>query len=228
MQPDHAGELEQLAQFQQQFMDRLYFQQPLTAVTVNDAAGGTDAECCLDTYRGSLYGGLNKALAEIYPVCRQFVGDEFFTAMADRYISRYPSTVERLDDYGEQFAAFLTCFEPVHTLPQLPMLAQLEWAWHRAFHAADAALFDFDGFAEVSQQGGAVQFQLASELTLLLADYPVDLLWQWHQPDGPDEMPRLDPMVLPLVVFRPGALVHIERLKNEEWQFLQQLQRTAH
>lgn len=226
MPPDNPAELQQLAQFQQQFLDRLYFQQPLTAVTVNRAACGADAQQCLDTYRGSLYGGLNQALAEIYPVCRQFVGEAFFSAMADRYISRYPSTVERLDDYGLEFAEFLACFEPVHTLPQLPTLARLEWAWHRAFHAADVAPFDFNAFAQACQHSsGGIQFQLAPELTLLMADYPVDLLWQWHQPGEAGEMPELVAVELPLVIFRPGAQVHIERLDKTAWQFLQQLQR---
>ncbi len=226
MQPDDTAALQQLAQFQQQFLDRLYFQQPLTALTVNRAACGADAEQCLETYRGSLYGGLNQALAEIYPVCRQFVGETFFSAMADRYISRYPSTVERLDDYGQSFAEFLACFEPVHTLPQLPTLARLEWGWHRAFHAAQPAPFDFDRFADACQHNsGGIQFQLAPELTLLLAEYPVDLFWQWHQPDGPAEMPDLTTMELPLLIFRPGVQVYIERLDKIAWQFLQQLQR---
>ena len=226
MQPDKASmKLAELAQFQQQFMDRLYFQQPIDIYQVNAGAQGADAEQCLNAYRCSLYGTLNKALAEIFPVCHQFVGETFFVAMADRYIAEYPSTVERLDDYGESFPDFLGRFEPVRALPQLPVLAELEWAWHRAFHAAEMPSFDFEAFALACERDrDSIRFELAPQLSLLAADFPVDQLWQWHQPGFRDKAaPDLDAGPVHLAVLRPGSQVQIERLEPVQWRLLRQL-----
>lgn len=217
-----SDDKQNLAAFQRQFLQRLYHQQNRDAeLSARDRLG-------VETYRGSLYGGLNRALQAIYPVCAEYVGERFFSAMADRYIARFPSTVDRLDDYGEQFAEFIACFEPVQTLPQLPALARLEWAWHRAFHSADVAGFDFNAFGEACQRhSSAIHFQLAPELTLLSEEYAIDLLWQWHQGDRSQPQPELDCQPQPLVVFRPGTEVHIERLALASWQLLQQLQRDS-
>jgi len=213
-----------LARFQTGFLRQLYGQPGQMELT----PAADTVEAGLNAYRGSLYGGLSQALQQIYPVCRAFVGETFFDAMAERYISRYPSRVDRLDDYGESFAEFLACFEPVQTLPQLPALARLEWAWHRAFHSADTEPFDFARFGEACQQNSAaIHFRLAPELTLLSEDYAVDLLWQWHHNGAEGDLPELESGPVQLVVFRPGGEVHIERLDLSSWQLLQQLQQDS-
>lgn len=215
-------ELAELARFQQQFLNRLYFGQPIEAVQLRDGLQGGDGERGLQAYQGSLYGILNKALAEIYPVCRQFVGVAFFDALAVQYIRRHPSRVDRLDDYGASLAAFVADFPPARAVPQLPALAQLEWAWHQAFHALDGNTFDFEGFAAATSNEQTIRFRCRAGLSLLQADFPVDRLWQFHQPDWPqDETVDLAEGPVKLAVFRPDRQVHIERLSEAQWQLMQ-------
>ncbi|MBY4678075.1 HvfC/BufC N-terminal domain-containing protein [Marinobacterium arenosum] len=219
-------DLAALARFQQQFLNRLYFEQPIDAVQLRDGLQGGDGERGLRAYKGSLYGILNKALAEIYPVCRQFVGADFFDALAGQYIRCHPSRVDRLDDYGESLAAFIGEFPPARSVPQLAALAELEWAWQRAFHAANANTFDFEGFAQATALGKAngktLRFSCRAGLSLLQADFPVDRLWQFHQPDWPeDETVDLAEGPVKLVVYRPDRQVYIERLNDDRWQLLQ-------
>ncbi len=214
-----------LADFQRQFLRAIYHDEPLQCSEIRDNALGRSAERCLAAYGDSVHATLCKALAEIYPVARQFVGARFFDALAMRYVRLYPSRMTRLDDYGEQFSAFCAGFEPVQQVPQLPVLLQLEWAWHRAFHSAEAAPFDYSGFARAAeQQSESLNFILSDQLCLIHAPLRVDQLWLCHQPGWPQEQrPELEGEIQ-LVIHRPRREVFIEALNSREFAMLQHLQ----
>ena len=102
----------------------------------------------LDIYRGSIIGNLQKALIDIYPVCRKLVGETFYIAMINEYIKCSPSQSFDLACYGCDLPNFIANFEPAKVLPYLPDVARLEWAWHDVYSARDAKRIDYVKLAE--------------------------------------------------------------------------------
>nr|WP_272214247.1 putative DNA-binding domain-containing protein [Marinicella sp. W31]MDC2878644.1 putative DNA-binding domain-containing protein [Marinicella sp. W31] len=90
-------------------------------------------------YRNNVAVGLKAALADIFPVTRDLVGERFFAAMSGEYIDRAPPHSPVLSEYGHGFADFIASFEPASKLFFLPDVARLERAWLDAYHARDAA-----------------------------------------------------------------------------------------
>ncbi len=204
--------------------------------TDNDGVAGRLLDCAalsarerLAIYRGSVFGILTKALAEIYPVCRRLVGEPFFDALCRTYIPQYPSHSPNLQDYGEPFAAFLAGFEPAQSLPYLPDMARLEWAWHRAFHAADEPGFDFGALAAVSEdQQARIVFRLPVSAQLLCSEYPVHRIWQVNQDDWEGEPAvDLDEGRVRLLVWRKGYAMRIDELDRSAWRLLNAVEGSA-
>lgn len=90
-------------------------------------------------YRNNVVVGLIDALAERFPTCLRLVGGDFFYALAKIFVRASPPKTPILAEYGEDFPAFISEFEPARDLPYLADVARLEWAIGRAYHAADAA-----------------------------------------------------------------------------------------
>lgn len=106
-------------------------------------------------YKQSIQGALQKALREIYPVCEQLVGKDFFIQMINAYIKENFSYSPDLNNYGEQLNHFITHWQPANTLVYLADMASLEWAWHK----------------------------IAVENTLLKSIYPIHEIWRVNQKD---------------------------------------------
>lgn len=101
---------------------------------------GSDPTRRLAVHRNNIVVSLIEALSATFPVTRQFVGDDFFHAMARTFVHRQPPTSPIMAFYGEALPDFIASFVPAQALPCLPDLARLEMARLHACHAADAAL----------------------------------------------------------------------------------------
>ena len=142
-------------------------------------------------YRGNLTTTWDKVLAAAYPVIRQLVGDEFFTALARAYGRAYPSQNPDLNHFGATFGAFLGAFEHAADLPYLPDMARLEWLLHRAHYAPHAAAITADDLARLSPDDfESARFALHPAASLFASHLAVVALWQAHAPGGifPDQM----------------------------------------
>ncbi len=137
----------------------------------------------LQVYRNNVFESLVGALKAVYPVVERLVGTGFFAYAADGYIRRHPPTSGNLHDFGAEFAGFLADFEPARALAYLPDVARLEWAWHRAFHAADQAPLALVRLAAVPPgQYGQLRFRLHPSAQLAASDYPLLRIWEANQP----------------------------------------------
>jgi hypothetical protein len=113
-------------------------------------------------------------LAEIYPVCRALAGARFFQAMSTRCTPQPPSHAPGLDDYGADFAHFLSGFGPVATLPYLPDVARLEWVWHRASIAPDAGSLDLRARSRMGEgDRWRILFRLPEGAVQVTSVYPI-------------------------------------------------------
>ncbi len=181
-------------------------------------------------YRASVLGIQSDALAAIYPVVQQLVGEKFFTAMAHTYLQQHPSPSGDLHQLGEQMGDFLGDYAPAASLPYLADTARLEWACHRAFHAADDPTFDFTAFAEIpAEQQGALVFSPSHSLQTLDSPWPVHRIWAMHQDDAEQQQQKidLDEGDAKLLVSRPQRSLEITPLSDPQWTFIQQIRQGA-
>lgn len=193
-----------------------------SASTQVAASPGLTAGEHVQIYRRAVLGSLSRALAAIYPVCRQLVGAPFFDGMCSEYIRQTPSRSADLGDYGSSFASFIENFAPVATLPYLADVARLEWHWHRAFHAADEVAFEPHTLDEVpAERQEQLLFALPVSAALLASAWPVHRIWQVNQADWyGDTTVDLDEGAVRLIVWRQGYDMRIDTLTDSEWQLL--------
>lgn len=201
-----------LPELQRAFADAVYADGDAVARHVRD--GRFPAARLLQVYRNNVFESLSGALKAVYPVVERLVGTGFFAYAADGYIRAHPPASGNLHDFGERFAEFLAGFAPAQNLSYLPDLARLEWAWHRAFHAADGAPLPLARLAAVAPADyGALRFRLHPSAQLLASDYPVLRIWQVNQPDYKgDASVDLAEGGVRLLVVRPLQEVEIENL----------------
>lgn len=178
-------------------------------------------------YRDSFKGNLIACLKAAYPVCLRLVGEEYFSALAVRYIAIYEHRQFSLADYGDQFADFLAYFEPVqHVLPYLSEVARLEWAYHLALDSEEYDGLDCHALSQLSEtEHMRLIFMLPPASTLLYSDFPIYTIWEMNQPESTVQSEiRLASEPQRLFVFRYDWHIYIERLSIHEFEMLTQIQ----
>jgi hypothetical protein len=140
----------------------------------------------LSIYQNNVRGALQKTLAQVYPVCRKILGENYFKQLASHYIHHYPSRHHDLNGYGEYFSSFIKaeCQQrsELNDYPYLSDLVLLEWFRQQIYYAAEEAVFDFPAFAQLSEQQQAqTVFQLAPHVRFIHSDFPVVSIWQINQ-----------------------------------------------
>ncbi|BAU47815.1 hypothetical protein SVA_1240 [Sulfurifustis variabilis] len=182
-------------------------------------------ERLLQVYRNNVTATLVDALGDIYPVVRRLVGPDFFGFAARAYLRANLPTGGNLHDYGDRFAGFLCLFEPARDLDYLGDVARLDWARHRAFHAADADALPLDALARVEpSRYPALRFTLHPSVSLVASPYPLLRIWEVNQPDqSGDQEVDLAEGGVSLLVIRRGLAVEIESLDRGEFALLTSL-----
>lgn len=169
-----------LAQVQQAFSDALF--DPAREGSLQPLfKGGRDGER-LALYRGNLVAAWDKALSSAYPVLRQLVGDEFFTALARAYGMAHPSGDPDLNRFGGSFGDFLEHFGPVADYPYFADMARLEWALHRAHYAPQVPVLDAAHVAALSPQAFEdLRVRFNPACSLVSSGHAVAQLWHAHR-----------------------------------------------
>jgi hypothetical protein len=150
------------------------------------AWNGSDPVVRFAVYRNNVVHSLVGVLADTFPVVQQLVGDEFFGAMARRYVAKHPPTSPLMHRYGCALPAWIADFEPATALPYLSDMARLEWARLCAFHAADAAPVAMRALAALMQapeQLANASLALHPSLAIVQSAHPIVSLWSAHQQD---------------------------------------------
>ena len=162
-----------LAHLQERFLAALYDESPAAfagAIRVNRVPA-------LDRfaiYARAAETNWRESLASTYSVVARLVGPGFFGEAARRYVRAHPSTSGDLHAFGSRFADFLSAYGPAAELRYLPDVARLEWAWHLAYYAADAAPLDLGALGRVpADSHGAIRFQLHASVHLLHSDHAI-------------------------------------------------------
>lgn len=173
-------------------------------------------------YRHNMSSGFNQSLAQIYPVCKKLVGDEFFSALTRQYISSKPANSPEAENYSQDFAEFIEKFAPIDAAPYLVDIAKLEWASAYALNCEDAQPLNNNALKRVSV--GTVTFHLPKSATLLSSPYPIRHIWEINQDSLEHEKDFLPSKTADLLfIYRKSYALHIDKLSDSEWIFLNAL-----
>ncbi|HHQ14165.1 MAG TPA: DUF2063 domain-containing protein, partial [Chromatiales bacterium] len=177
-----------------------------------------------NVYRNNVRMGLIEALADGFPVVLKLVGDAFFHNMAGVYAANeWPQSPVMLE-YGAGFADFIDSFEPAATLPYLADIARLEWAWHSAWHAADAPVLDRAAIADVDRLAvERLVFELHPSVQWVCSSWPVVSIWEANAPDAGPEQVRIESVAQAALLTRPHQKVQVRRLPDGAATFISAL-----
>ena len=156
---------------------------------------GSDPGVRFAVHRNNVVVSLVAALADTFPVVRELVGDEFFTAMARLYVAEQPPRSPVLAHYGDGFADWVARFEPAATLPYLADMARLERARVCAYHAADAPVLAADAIAAHLADPACLpqaRLVLHPSVSVITSPYAIVSLWAAHQGQGRLEDVQVD------------------------------------
>lgn len=164
-------------------------------------------------YRNNVVAGLIETLRENYPVVHRIVGDEFFRAMAGRFVIAHPPRSPVMLGYGTSFPDFIGGFEPAGTLPYLADVARIERAWIEAYHAADAEPLSASDFLAIDQ-GRLAQVRLAIHPTLRVTQsrFPALTIWRMNIAGGEPAAVDLEAGGEDALIIRPSAEVVVHQL----------------
>ena len=176
-----------------------------------------------DVYRNNVAVSLVDALEATFPAVLSLVGREFFRTAGREFIRHAPPRSPVLIDYGSEFASFLDEFPAAQTVPYLGDVARLEWAWNRAYHAAEAMPVGIDALGAIDpMQVGERKFAFHPSGRLLRSPHPVVSLWAANTGQGRHEDVDLTRAEDALVV-RPQAEVVVRRLPPGGLEFMRAL-----
>ena len=150
------------------------------AQTICDA--GLSGARRLGIYQHGVAIGFRDALGGVFEVIKKLVGDDYFAHVAESYIQTHPSTSGNVHDFGENFPEYLETFQGLETLPYLPDVARLEWAYHSAFHSPMGEMLNISKLAQVPEsQQNQLTLLLSPACYLLRSNFPVLRIWQINQ-----------------------------------------------
>lgn len=183
----------------------------------------------LKIYRNNLLMTATRSLSLSYPVLEKMLGKDAIRVLARDLLQRSPPRTGDWAEWGGGLAERLSQSPLIEAHPYLPDIAHLEWLVHQASRAESPPLV----LAELSrlseQPAENVRFRLAPSIALLKSDFPVDLLWQAHQPQ--DEEFELDAPALAtalskqsgpctVLVFQQNQVARVKRLSEAEYRWV--------
>lgn len=157
--------------------------QGLAAIFAHDEE---DLQARIAVYRNNVFFSLSRALSDLFPVINQLVGEEFFLALAKRYIREYPPESAAMVFFGADFPEFVSQDKACVTLPYLADVAQFELAKQHCYHAEDAKALSPKAMHELgAEKLVAGVLKLHPSLRIVDSKTASRSIWQAHQIDEP-------------------------------------------
>ena len=202
--------MSRLAELQRAFADAVLDSAAAVPEPLSRKAVGAPARR-FAVYRNNVYASLIDVLAGRFPVVVRLVGEDFFRAMACAYVAEEPPRSAVLIRYGSSFPVFVAGFPPAAPVPYLADMASLEWAWHAAYHAADAAPSPLAELTRAADRAEEAVLTLHPSLAVVRSNHPIVSIFELNTQTGGVPPTRLEGREDALVV-RPKLEVEIRRL----------------
>ena len=175
----------------------------------------------LQIYRNNIFIRLTNTLRNVYPTVQRLTGEEFFTALAQQYIKKYPSISSNLFNFGAKFQEYMANFPPLATLPYLSEVAMFEWARHEVLNEQNMGIFDWQALQAVPvEKYEALKFHLNPASRLLNFHFPILQIWKICQEPDIGENINITAANEQVLVIRCRRNVCFEKLSYSEFIFL--------
>jgi len=138
----------------------------------------------LALYRRLIRNNYVQVLRITYPVLHRFVGDRHFALLARWYVKAYPSASGDVFPYGRSFPTLL---QRIGAPVTLTSLAQLEWACHQLYQAADDPPASSHPLPFSACDALRVTVRCRPAARFLSFPCPIHRLWLALQPDASSE-----------------------------------------
>jgi hypothetical protein len=190
------------------------------------AGDSIPAAARLRVHRHHIEQSLVAALAATFSTVQAIVGEDFFRAMAWRYVAGDLPHQPVLAEYGAGFPAFIADYEPATSLPYLADVARLDWALNLAFQSLAANHLTAADLSSLPPERVAeLPLALAPGAAVLRSSYPIDRIWQVSQPGAADESVALGAGGVSLLVLRREDDAAFVPVSEAEEAFLSALER---
>lgn len=211
-----------LAELQEAFA-RAVFSREDAAVAAMVAPGVTATAAQLSIYRVNVIENTAEALKDTFSAVCALVGADFFHQMARAFVREHPPRAACLLWYGGHLPDFLAAYAPAHSVPYLPDVARLEWAYHSARFAEDDEALDT---AWLERQNEAtlqrLRLHLRAGATVVECAFPARGIYAYALNPDASPMPEIEPKRERIALWRDEGEVKIMSLSAKEYAVLQE------
>lgn len=138
----------------------------------------------LSAYRVNALANAERALAAVYPILAQLLGQENFSFLARDFWREHPPQRGDLAQWGDAMATYVSGAAQLQELIYLADVARIEWALHVCASAPDGEQ-NLASFALLTEQAPEqVGLQLAPGTCVLPSAYPAASISLSHQGEG--------------------------------------------
>ncbi len=183
------------------------------------------AEEQLFLYKNNCMSFLKDRLRNLYPTVSSLVGEGFFKTLMHHYIQLNPSRSGDLNEYGGEFAEFVSKFPAAQTVPYLADVARIEWSWSLLSVAEDNAAFELEKLEGIAPK----QFQnlilvLQTAFCAVASQYPIVDIWELSQANSDDESSvSLDDGEQFVLLHRSADDVEMQEISAADYHFISYL-----
>jgi len=222
-----SAEKQTLSNRQDTLMSLIFSGSDRVAVEATDKAGKG-----LEIYQNNLLMTAARALTLSFPVLNKMLGEQVMRMLAGRYLQMEPPATGDWGQWGADLPQLIRKSTLHSEYPFMAGVAELEWRLHLANRSQtpelNAASLSLLADPELDQ----LVFFPAAGLSLMESEYPLDQLWQLHQPStnqiDPDsnqllELLNADHVTGRFLIFQHQHLARIERLSEQEYRWMQDL-----
>jgi Putative DNA-binding domain len=164
----------------QRMLLRALWRDARPAVVAGWLRDGPRFERGLAAYRANAGALAERALAAAFPTVAPLLGDEAFAALARAFWHAAPPARGDMALWGEALPGFIAADAQLAEEPYLADVARLDWAVHRAEHAADAS--PPTGLQRLADGDLArLRLQLQPGAALVVSPHPVVAIWRAHR-----------------------------------------------
>ena len=173
-------------------------------------------------YQNNVLITLHDTLKNRYGAIYQLVGEDFFKHITNEYIKANKSNSGNLDDYGHNFAEFISAIPQLESYPYLKDVAKLEWALHNAYFAPNSPAINKEALSEIPPESlDKIKFKIHPSRHLIASQYPIDKIWEISQEnyDGSVDI-DVNSGEANILVVRPEYKINTIKIGKDEFKFL--------
>ncbi|MGV6816868.1 MAG: HvfC/BufC family peptide modification chaperone [Thiotrichales bacterium] len=182
---------------------------------VSSSKQGMSSQARLAIYHNAYRLRLIDVLLDTYEHTATYLGDDWFQALASRFVQSHSSTHDNIGYYGQAFPSFLA--EQLPDDLEVAEMAQMDWTLRRAFDGADCEVMTLDHLHQIISGHLAVE-RLQPVPTLSLSQQQFNTLDIWHainQDETPPNTARL-PQTMDIVIWRKEYSPHFQSISPIE------------